>query len=506
MQMTIMNMERKQAIIEINRFLYTGKEEHYRASEATLTNLINYRDDMSQLIFRKHIPLTPEQILDIRYYTPDIEESTSVIQLYVWMFIGEETGQQKWNEATDILRNQQALGKDIYEWSKSGIVDVTALADFERQIQQYDLIYEARVLKLRDDMLDANNIIRYFVFGIITFLAISLTVFAERITRSRLRYARELYRHEEISERHRKFPETNPYPVISFGHDGTLDYYNAAAEAGFPNLSILREQHPFIKIMLHHIMYEDKLVSEVELRHVEYNDKHFDVMIRKAGVDYGYHAYVFDSSVIYQQKTEIEANLREKELLISEIHHRVNNNLAIILGFLELSERHMIDITCRRLNDLNMTRIRTVSVINRALYDHGDFTNVDFAEHLRYLEKNNKIKVSLDTTHGLVLNVNQAFSLALLLNEIIQEMRFLGCGEGMCIMVERKDDLVRIGMSSPAMVNFSIPDNDIMQLMISQLGLDWNGHVLGSNALSFKFDVREVSGAMATRHLSRGMS
>jgi signal transduction histidine kinase len=505
-QPTILNMERKQSIIDIHRFMYHGDVDYYRASASTLTDVINFRDAMAQLLFKKQIPLTAEQFEHLNYYNPKIAENKSVAQLYVSMMVGTEVGLEIWTSTTDILVKQRALINDIYDTHTNGGLETSQIIEYQNQLQQLDDAFTEKVMLLLSNMAIVNEKLRYFVFGIVSLLALTIIVFAERVTRSRLRYTSEFIRYEEINERYRKFPESNPYPIFSFDHSAELTYYNQAAEQTFPNLRVLTEHHPFIKTMLRNFPCEEANQKEIDYSHVEYNGKNYDVMISNIGGNNGFHAYVFDSSLIYEQKRKIEANLQEKEILIREIHHRVNNNLAIILGFLELSEQQMQDDVCRRLNDLNMSRIRTVSVINRALYDHGDFTNINFAEHLAHLERTNQLQVSYDTTDRIILNVNQAFSLAILLNEIVQESRYKECCKDLHMRVGLKDDHMQMTIFSDDLNHFNIPDNEIMQLMISQLGVAWNGYDSVTQSFSFEFDLREVSGAIATTHLNNGVS
>jgi two-component sensor histidine kinase len=505
-QPTILNIDRKQSIIDIHRFMYHGDVEHYRASATKLTALINFRDAMGQVLFKSNIPLTTEQSEHIMYYNHKVADNAAVAQLYVSTMVGFERGLEIWTETTQILVKQRALIKEIYDTHSNGGLQESQIIAYQNQLQQLDDAYTDKVKILIRSMAIANDKIRYFVFGIVSLLAITITIFAERVTRSRLRYTSEFIRYEQINEHYRKFPESNPYPIFSFDKNGELTYFNVAAEKSFPNLNVLTEHHPFVKAMLHRFSNENSNGKEIDYRHVEYNSKNYDVMLRSVGGDQGFHVYVFDSSLIYEQKRKIEENLQEKEILIREIHHRVNNNLAIILGFLELSEQQMQDTTCRRLNDLNMTRIRTVSVINRALYEHGDFTNVDFTGHLTHLQRTNHLQVSYETTDRMILNVNQAFSLSLLLNEIVQELRYAGCCKDLHLKVSLTDDEIRMTISSNELNHFNVPDNEIMQLMISQLGVTWSGYDSATHSFSFNFAVREVSGAIATTHLNNGVS
>jgi signal transduction histidine kinase len=505
-QPVLVNMERKESITDLYLFMYTGDMQRYEKAERSINNIIQYREALSKYLFQQENPLSNEELNHITKYNPQINRTASVVTLYVGLYFSDQMAIGNWDLNTANMRKYLELARNIKQASLEGNLNEATIASYDQQIQWLDQDYTARVVTLVQNLYEANYRIRFFTFTIIAFLALSLLLYASYISRVRLRHVRQLQLYADQNRRYRTFPETNPYPVLAFGPENVLTYFNAAAEKVFPDLNVLKNDHPFIRQVRQAFRNDIKDGQEIVYQHMEFRGTHYDVMIRTTIDQNGFHAYIFDSSVVYEQKNKIEENLREKEILIREIHHRVNNNLAIILGFLELSEQKMNDDLCRRLNDLNMTRIRTVSIINRALYEHGDFTNVDFASHLVYLQNTNKLKVSFDSSDCIILNVNQAFSLALLLNEIIQEMRSIACCKDACLAVTRKKDAIRISISSPDVENFTIPDNEIMQLMVAQLGVERFGYDRDHHTFSFEFEVREVSGAMATTHLSNGLS
>ncbi|MEX1212158.1 MAG: histidine kinase dimerization/phosphoacceptor domain -containing protein [Balneolaceae bacterium] len=127
------------------------------------------------------------------------------------------------------------------------------------------------------------------------------------------------------------------------------------------------------------------------------------------------------------QEIKLEASLKEKVVLISEIHHRVKNNLAIIAGMLELEAMHMDDEQSRMALQKNQLRIQSMSNIHELLYDGNDFANVAFQPFLEKLTKSIRSLVKSDphpfelelSIDSLTLNVNQAIPAGLLLNEVI---------------------------------------------------------------------------------------
>ena len=123
---------------------------------------------------------------------------------------------------------------------------------------------------------------------------------------------------------------------------------------------------------------------------------------------------------------QIEASLREKELMLSEIHHRVKNNFEIISSLFNLSS-----ISCenQEIKDLllsSRTRIHSMAMIHSQLYQSDRFDRInmekqinELAGHLLSLYRSEK-KIGLEIASSEVyLSISQAIPCALILNELI---------------------------------------------------------------------------------------
>lgn len=129
----------------------------------------------------------------------------------------------------------------------------------------------------------------------------------------------------------------------------------------------------------------------------------------------------------YELQKKIESSLHEKEILLSEIHHRVKNNLAIISGLLDLQA---FENTNKEVSNIILNigqRIKSIAGVHELLYNSDSFTEIPFSQYLNNLIKNinssffnNKnITFKIDVNEHLNININQAVPLALLLNELL---------------------------------------------------------------------------------------
>lgn len=128
---------------------------------------------------------------------------------------------------------------------------------------------------------------------------------------------------------------------------------------------------------------------------------------------------------IRQQQRILEA-LKEKETLLSEIHHRVKNNLAVVSGMIQLqiSDADNRELT-ERLQD-SIVRIKTMAGIHEQLYQSKSFSELEFADNIRLLiydiqetmQANTKTQIDFDC-EPVQLNINQAIPCSLIVNEVV---------------------------------------------------------------------------------------
>ncbi len=125
-----------------------------------------------------------------------------------------------------------------------------------------------------------------------------------------------------------------------------------------------------------------------------------------------------------KMEDELKESLEEKQVLLSEIHHRVKNNLAIISGMMELEAMESDNSDLRRKLYDSQSRIMSIATTHEILYKEQNFSSVDFSTNIEKLVNSlaetfdANVEINFDLK-PVKLNINQAIPCSLLVNEII---------------------------------------------------------------------------------------
>lgn len=133
-----------------------------------------------------------------------------------------------------------------------------------------------------------------------------------------------------------------------------------------------------------------------------------------------------DISEKKKSSIEIEESLREKEVLLKEIHHRVKNNLQVISSILNLQSSFVEDEQTLEILQESRNRIRSMAIIHENLYRTEDFSSINFSSYLDNLTSslvssyriNEKVELHTDLEE-VDLILDQAIPCGLLVNELI---------------------------------------------------------------------------------------
>lgn len=122
----------------------------------------------------------------------------------------------------------------------------------------------------------------------------------------------------------------------------------------------------------------------------------------------------------------LEEALREKEILLKEVHHRVKNNFQVISSLLRIQGKKAVNNEVETVLNESYSRVMLMSMIHEKLYRSSDLANVNFTEHIRDLVSNlselylNKVRVKFDLQlQKIHLGVDNAIPCSMIINELV---------------------------------------------------------------------------------------
>ncbi|MDR9418645.1 PAS domain S-box protein [Gracilimonas sp.] len=231
----------------------------------------------------------------------------------------------------------------------------------------------------------------------------------------------------------------------------------------------------------------------------------------------GFIAIQHDITEQKEAEEELAKSLKEKEVLLSEIHHRVKNNLAIISALLELNlYQRGKDIGIEEFVRSSQMRIKAMAEVHEMLYQSEDFSHISFKEYVeRLINKEYSIidggkrKVTFKTNIDEVeLNINQAIPVGLMIDELIMNAikhAFIEKDEG-CIYInlDKIGEQIKLSVKDDG-IGFSndvdLTETDTLGMtLLKVLNQQLKGNLQFENSsaglkCTIEFPIRDISGS-----------
>ncbi|HXB39596.1 MAG TPA: PAS domain S-box protein [Bacteroidia bacterium] len=193
---------------------------------------------------------------------------------------------------------------------------------------------------------------------------------------------------------------------------------------------------------------------------------------------------IFSRDISAQKKSEddILKSLKEKEILLKEVHHRVKNNLQVISSILNLQTAYLKDRGTINLLKECQNRIKTMAFIHESLYQNKDFSQINFSEYIITLVKNlfysfeaNQQKIRTNfAVDTIFLNLDLSIPCGLIINELVSNALKYAFDDGregtVFITLKKEKEKIKItvsdnGRGMPENVNFRNTETLGLQLV-----------------------------------------
>ena len=139
-------------------------------------------------------------------------------------------------------------------------------------------------------------------------------------------------------------------------------------------------------------------------------------------------ASIRDISQRKAAEREMQESLQEKQLLLKEIHHRVKNNLQVIISLLNLQSRYVTDPAVLSVITESQHRIKAMALVHEQLYQSRNFAGINIREYTQSLTGNlvntfnipsRKIEIAIKIYEDVWINIDSAIPLGLIISELV---------------------------------------------------------------------------------------
>jgi two-component sensor histidine kinase len=171
---------------------------------------------------------------------------------------------------------------------------------------------------------------------------------------------------------------------------------------------------------------------------------------------------------------QIKNSLKEKEVLLKEIHHRVKNNLQVISSLLHLQSQSIENESTLEIFKESQNRVRSMALIHEKLYRSQDLAQIDFAQYIRNLTaylirsyKRDFSPVALKiNAHGVLLGIDTAVPCGLIINELVSNALKHAFPANSDLSSGRKE-----GSENEICIGLSINEEQQVNLVVSDNGV-----------------------------------
>jgi PAS domain S-box-containing protein len=131
---------------------------------------------------------------------------------------------------------------------------------------------------------------------------------------------------------------------------------------------------------------------------------------------------------VLDRTTDLTATLEEREILLQEVHHRVKNNLSVIVSLMEMQARLLGQGEGRHALDECRGRVHAIALIHEKLYQSKNYAKIAFGDYLRSLANDifqaigtspSSVTLAVVVDDDVAITVEKAIPCGLILNELV---------------------------------------------------------------------------------------
>ncbi|MDR8391083.1 PAS domain S-box protein [Aliifodinibius sp. S!AR15-10] len=362
----------------------------------------------------------------------------------------------QWSYADQLFNDLKKIARE----ADVAISQQTLTPDREKQlvneIRQLDQQLTSSQYRLSGALGNGTHFLNSTIIWIATTLGIILFLTGVVLSMRFLKSIKSWHRDLVVSEqKYRSLFEQNPNAVFSLDKEGQLVDNNKAFKSLFssskgpkegdkPDRAWLGQELKELRDTLQKVLEGDPQKLETVVTKTGNGELHLDVTMLPIYVEGkidGAYSIVQNITERKRAELQIKDQLEEKSYLLTEVHDRVKNNLALIQSLLQLQKEGLEKHEESSLLDNTISRIHSIAMVHELMYHTETFSKVHLDEYIAKLCQSIRDKVPRDSKRytldldldPITLNINKAIPVGLLLNELLMnafQYAFEGKEEG----------------------------------------------------------------------------
>jgi two-component sensor histidine kinase len=238
---------------------------------------------------------------------------------------------------------------------------------------------------------------------------------------------------------------------------------------------------------------------EMSISLVKFSDVFYTVMVAR------------DITERKEFENALKSSIKEKEVLIKEIHHRVKNNMQIISSLLNLQKQYVDEEEAVNVLMESQNRVKSMAMIHEKLYKSRNFSEINFADYIRSLVSDLFYSYGVDSNRvktvilldELMMGLETAIPCGLIISELVTNTLKYAFphqknGEFRIELHLDSDGLYNLiisdnGVGMPENVNFDETETLGLQLVNSLVNqLEGTIELTRNNGTQFKIKFKEL--------------
>lgn len=467
---------RKEVSMQVGNYFRTEDSQHFSLFKEAITE-IEKAEKMRLELLKDHpdYEVIRSGFLAMHTIPSDIDIMISAFERF-YEFQDFKDAMSHWIRSDQLvqqikelaIKNQKEINQGTFDTQKKQEA-ISSLEELDRELTQVQYKLSEALSSgthfLNDIILWVSISLGFILLGIGGFLSF-------RFSKSIKGWRRAI----EISEQqYRSLFDQNPNAVYAISKEGHLLSGNKGLEQmlgysieevkdqGFPKF-ILDSQVD--EVLKHFQRALEGTPQTYEATGVRKDGSHIYAQITNLpiyvdGSIIGVYGIAQDITMRKKREQQIEEQLHEKTHLLSEVHDRVKNNLALISSLIQLQQDNIEGLKQEKVLGSTVSRIHSLALVHEQMYQAENFSRIRLDKYLQAFRGSlTTLSSEVETNSDLVLDANpvtlsikQAIPSALILTELVTNAyKYAQNGSG---KAEVKVDVVQNG----GMVTLKVSDN-----------------------------------------------